>query len=191
MIFDHFNRKMDILDSLLGTSDSLCQKSRYICLLNPWTSQNLLKTLSKPYFLTTLDPFLRVRWTVAHIRPTKWHFSIWCEMTRNGANVSKTLLPALFKVALYKLRYKTTILHFWHPVLDPYFLTSRTKKCWFASTPNRWTSKWGLKPKNGLVKPFKFLLKSVHLPLFDHFACIAKDDYDSMLLEATYDLLVV
>ena len=37
--------------------------------------------------------------------------------------------------------------------------------------------------------PFKFPIKSV-FTTFDHFPCIAKDDYDSMLLEATYDLLV-
>ena len=103
------------------------QKSRYICLLTPWTLSK--PKTPKPYF-DHFGPLWGSGERLRILDPIKWHFSIWCEMVRNGVNMSKTSSQP-FKVALCKLRYKTTILHFWHPVLDPYFLTSWTK-CWFV-----------------------------------------------------------
>ena len=52
-----FNRKMDILDHFWGPQTASYPKVTIYLPLSPWTSQNLLKTLSKPLILTILDPF--------------------------------------------------------------------------------------------------------------------------------------
>ena len=57
MILDHFNRKMDILDHFWGPLNSLLPKSHDISAFKPMDPLKPVKTLSKPYFLTILDPF--------------------------------------------------------------------------------------------------------------------------------------
>ena len=72
-------------------------------------------------------PLLRVRWAVADIRPNKMALF---DLVRNATNWCKyvqNLLPALLKLPCVHWGTKTTILHFWHPVFGPLFLTSRTK----------------------------------------------------------------
>ena len=54
-----------------GTSDSLHPKVTIYLPLSPWTLSKPVKTLSKPYFLTTLDPFWGSGERVADIRPNK------------------------------------------------------------------------------------------------------------------------
>ena len=86
-----------------------------------------------------------------------------------------------FKVALCKLRYKNhhfTLLTpcFWTPIFD---LQNKNVD---LQCPNRWTSKQAPKTlKRTCKNPFKFLLKSVHLPLLTTLHALPKDDYDSML----------
>ena len=85
-----FNRKMDILDHFWGPLTASCPKVTIYLPLTHGPSQNLLKTLSKPLFLTILDPFWGSGERLRILDPAKWHFSIWCEMVRNGANMPKT-----------------------------------------------------------------------------------------------------
>ena len=89
--------------------------------------------------------------------------------------------PSPFKVALCKLRYKNhhfTLLApcFWTPIFD---LQNKNVD---LQCPNRGTLKQASKTLKWTCKnPFKFLLKSVHLPLLTTFHALPKDDYDSML----------
>ena len=85
-----FNRKMNILDLFWGPLTASSPKVTIYLPLSPWTSQNLLKTLSKPLFWPLLNPFWGSSERLRLLDPTKWHFSIWCEMVRNGANMPKT-----------------------------------------------------------------------------------------------------
>ena len=103
------------------------QKSRYICLQPQGPSQNLLKTLSKPPIFDHFGPLWGSGERVADIRPNKMALfdlvrndTKWCKYVQN-------LLPALLKLPCANWGTKTTILHFWHPVFGPLFLTSRTK----------------------------------------------------------------
>ena len=122
-----FNRKMDILDLFWGPLTASSPKVTIYLPLTHGPSQNLLKTLSKPLFLTTFGPLLRVLWTVTDIRPSKMALF---DLVRNGVKWCKyvqKLFLAPLKLPCANWGTKTTILHFWHPVFGPLFLTSRTK----------------------------------------------------------------
>ena len=122
-----FNRKMDILDHFWGP---LTASSPKVTLYLPLTPRTLSKPVKNPLKTPIFDhfgPLLRVRWEVAHIRPNKMTLfdlvqngTKWCKYAQN-------LLPALLKLPCANWGTKTTILHFWHPVFGPLFLTSRTK----------------------------------------------------------------
>ena len=122
-----FNRKMDILDHFWGPLSASSPKVTIYLPLSPWT---LSKPVKNPLKTPIFDHFwtlLRVQWEVAHIRPSKMALfdlvqngTKWCKYVQN-------LLPALLKLPCANWGTKTTILHFWHPVFGPLFLTSRTK----------------------------------------------------------------
>ena len=127
MILDHFNRKMDILGLFWGPLAASSPKVTIYLPLAPRTlsgpAQNPLRTPIFDHF----GPLLRVRWEVAHIRPNKMALF---DLARNGTKWCKcvqNLLPAPLKLPCINWGTKTTILHFWHPVFGPLFLTSRTK----------------------------------------------------------------
>ena len=85
-----FNRKMDILDHFWGPQTASCPKVTIYLPLAPWTLSKPVKNPLKTPILTTLDPFWGSGERLRILDPTKWHFSIWCEMVRNGANMSKS-----------------------------------------------------------------------------------------------------
>ena len=95
-------------------------------------------------------------------------------------------IPSPFKVALCKLRYKTTILHFWYPVFWTPIFDLQTKML-ICSALIDGPQNRPQNPKT-LVKPFKFLLKVYIYHFWALCMHCKKDDYDSMLFWATYDL---
>ena len=122
MILDHFNRKMDILDHFWGPLTASCPKVTIYLPLTPWTLSKPVKTLSKPYFLTTFGPPLRVQWEVADIRPSKMALF---DLARNGTKWCKyaqNLLPAPLKLPCAnwgtKPPFYTFDTLFWTPIFD-------------------------------------------------------------------------
>ena len=122
-----FNRKMDILDHFWGPPTASSPKVTIYLPLAPWTLSKPVKNPRKTHIFDHFGPLLRVRWGVADIRPSKMTLfdlvrndTKWCKYVQN-------LLPALLKLPCANWGTKTTILHFWHPVFGPLFLTSWTK----------------------------------------------------------------
>ena len=131
VIFDDFWSfligKMNILDPFWGPLTASSPKVTIYLPLSPWTPSKPVKNPLKTPILTTFGPLLRVRWEVVDIRPNKMALF---DLVRNGTKWCKyvqNLLPALLKLPCANWGTKTTILHFWHPVFGPLFLTSRTK----------------------------------------------------------------
>ena len=85
-----FNRKMDILDHFWGPQTATCPKVTIYLPLSPRTLSKPVKNPLKTPILAILDPFWGSGERLWILDPAKWHFSIWCEMTWNGANMSKT-----------------------------------------------------------------------------------------------------
>ena len=129
--WDHFNRKNGHFGPLLRDLWQPPLKSHDISAFVPHgPSQNLLKPL-KPLFWPLWDP-LRGPERLRILDPTNDTFSIWCEIVRNGANMSKSCLSP-FKVGLYvnwrlqKPPFYTFDTLFWTPIFRP-----PTQKCWFV-----------------------------------------------------------
>ena len=131
VIFDDFwpflIGKMNILDLFWGPQTASCPKVTIYLPLAPRTLSKPVKNPLKTPILTTFGPLLRVQWEVAAIRPNK--IALF-DLVRNGTKWCKyaqNLFLAPLKLPCANWGTKTTILHFWHPVFGPLFLTSRTK----------------------------------------------------------------
>ena len=85
-----FNRKMDILDHFWGPQTASSPKVTIYLPLTPRTLSKPVKNPLKTPILTTFGPFWGSGERLRILDPAKWHFSIWCEMVRNGANMSKS-----------------------------------------------------------------------------------------------------